>query len=139
LVHGRKGPNRTEKLMKNLPIDTSGMTLLCAAAPVAVVDFESKRPKADENGVPLFTVLLVVLHDGGAEIMPVRLSGSPSGRLVQGTPVTVAGLMATQWTMGERSGVSFRADRIEATPPALAVSSASTAGNGSAASSPAGK
>ncbi len=31
--------------MKNLPIDTSGMTLLCAAAPVAVVDFESKRPK----------------------------------------------------------------------------------------------
>ncbi len=123
--------------MKNLPIDTSGMTLLCAAAPVAVVDFESKRPKADENGVPLFTVLLVVLHDGGAEIMPVRLSGSPSGRLVQGTPVTVAGLMATQWTMGERSGVSFRADRIAATAPA--ASSEPVAGNGSAASSPAGK
>ncbi len=123
--------------MKNLPIDTSGMTLLCAAAPVAVVDFESKRPKADENGVPLFTVLLVVLHDGGAEIMPVRLSGSPSGRLVQGTPVTVAGLMATQWTMGERSGVSFRADRIDATAPA--ASTGPVAGNGSAASSLAGK
>ncbi len=123
--------------MKNLPIDTSGMTLLCAAAPVAVVDFESKRPKADENGVPLFTVLLVVLHDGGAEIMPVRLSGSPAGRLVQGTPVTVAGLMATQWTMGERSGVSFRADRIEATAPA--ASTGLSAGNGSGASSPAGK
>ncbi len=123
--------------MKNLPIDTSGMTLLCAAVPVAVVDFESKRPKADENGVPLFTVQLVVLHDGGAEIMPVRLSGAPSGRLVQGTPVRVAGLMATQWTMGERSGVSFRAESIEGT--ALAASSGPAEGNGSAASSPAGK
>ena len=123
--------------MKNLPIDTSGMTLLCAVPPTAVVDFESKRPKADDNGVPLFTVQLVVLHDGGAEIMPVRLSGAPSGRLVQGTPVVVAGLVATAWAMGERSGVSFRADRIEPTAPA--ASTAAAAGNGSAASSPAGK
>ncbi len=110
--------------MKNLPIDTSGMTLLCAAPPSAVVDFESKRPKADDNGVPLFTVQLVVLHDGGAEIMPVRLSGSPSRQLEQGIRVTVAGLVATQWAMGDRCGMSFRADRIDAAGPAQAPPSA---------------
>jgi len=116
--------------MKNLPIDTSGMTLLCAAAPVAVVDFESKRSKADDNGVPLFLVQLVVLHSGGAEIMPVRLSGSSPSRLTQGTPVTVAGLVATQWAMGDRCGLSFHADRIETAAPAPALPSA--AGDGSA-------
>ena len=122
--------------MKNLPIDTSAMTLMCAAPPTAVVDFESKRPKADENGVPLFTVQMVVLHDGGAEIMLVRVAGSPTGSLVQGTPVRVAGLVATQWAMGDRSGVSFRADRIE--PTGAASSSSIAAGNG-AATGPAGK
>ncbi len=122
--------------MKNLPIDTSAMTLMCAAPPTAVVDFESKRPKADDNGVPLYTVQLVVLHDGGAEIMLVRVAGSPAGSLVQGTPVRVAGLVATQWAMGDRSGVSFRADRIEPTGPAS--SSSIAAGNG-AATGPAGK
>jgi len=125
--------------MKNLPIDISGMTLLCAAAPTAVVNFESKQPKADDNGVPLFTVQLVVLHDGGAEIMPVRLAGSPSGALVQGTPVRVAGLVATQWAMGERSGGSFRADRIEPTAPTSTAAAASSPANGSAAAGPAGK
>ncbi len=114
-----------EVTLKNLPIDTSGMTLLCAVPPTAVVDFESKRPKADDNGVPLFTVQLVVLHDGGAEIMPVRLSGLPSGALMQGTPVRVAGLVATQWAMGDRCGMSFRADHIDAARSAQAPPSAS--------------
>ena len=115
--------------MKNLPIDISGMTLLCAAAPVAVVDFESKRSKADDNGVPLFLVQLVVLHSGGAEIMPVRLSGAPSGRLVQGMLVTVAGLVATQWAMGDRCGMSFNADRIETAAPGPAAPSAASDGS----------
>jgi hypothetical protein len=105
--------------MKNLPIDTSGMSLLCAATPVAVVDFKSKLPKVDEHGAPLFTVELVALHDGGAEIMPVRLAGLPSESLVQGTPVRVSGLVATHWEMGDWSGVAFRADRIDPTEPVL--------------------
>ena len=115
--------------MKNLPIDTSGMTLLCAAAPVAAVNCGSKRPKADENRVPLFTVQLVVLHDGGAEIMPVRLSGAPSGRLARGTRVTVEGLVATQWAMGNRCGLSFHADRIETAQVAPASPSAASDGS----------
>lgn len=98
--------------MKDLPIDTSRMKLLCAVAPAAVADSKSKRPRADESG-PLYMVKLVVLYDSGAEIMPIRLSASPSSRLIPGTPVRVAGLVATQWVMGNRCGVSFRADRTD--------------------------
>ena len=35
-----------------LPIDTSDIAFLCALAPEPVVDFETRRPKADENGEP---------------------------------------------------------------------------------------
>ena len=36
-----------------LPIDTSAISFLCALLPEPVVDFETRRPKADENGEPL--------------------------------------------------------------------------------------
>lgn len=101
--------------MKNLPIDTSAMTLMCAAPPTAIVDFESKRPKADENGVPLFTVQLVVLHDGGAEIMLVRVAGSPAG--VPGAGHSRPGRRAGRDTVGNgrpiRGVVPGRPDRTD--------------------------
>ncbi len=105
--------------MKDLPIDTSRMTLLCAVPPVAAVDSELKRSKADEGGA-IYIVKLVALYDGGAEIMPTLMSGSPSSRLLPGTPVRVTGLVATQWIMGSRCGVSFRAENIEPAVPAAA-------------------
>jgi hypothetical protein len=40
----------------------------------------------------------------------------------QGAPVKVSGLVAQPWTMADRSGVSFRAARIE---PAIAQAKAS--------------
>ena len=42
--------------------------------------------------------------------------------LGQGTPVKVHGLVAQPWTMADRSGVSFRAARVE---PAVAAAKAS--------------
>ncbi len=47
-----------------LPIDTSGLTLLVGLAPEPVVDFETRRPKADENGEPLYQLQLVALGGG---------------------------------------------------------------------------
>jgi hypothetical protein len=35
-----------------LPIDTSAIAFLCAMPPEPVVDVETRRPKADENGEP---------------------------------------------------------------------------------------
>jgi hypothetical protein len=96
-----------------LPVDVSAISFLCAMAPEPVVDFETKRPRADENGEPLFAVQLVALAEGTAEIIAVKVAGAaPAVR--QGQPVKVLGLVAQPWTMGDRAGVAFRAQRIEA-------------------------
>ena len=95
-----------------LPVDVSAISFLCALAPEPVVDFETKRPRADENGEPLFAVQLVALAEGTAEIIAVKVAGTaPAVR--QGQPVKVLGLVAQPWTMGDRAGVAFRAQRIE--------------------------
>jgi hypothetical protein len=87
-----------------------------------VVDFETKRPRADDNGEPLYVVQLVALAENSAEILAVKVPGMPGPGLRQGHPVKVVGLVAQPWTMGDRSGVAFRAARIE---PAMAQAKAS--------------
>ena len=107
-----------------LPVDTSAIAFLCAVEAEPVVDFETKRPRADENGEPLYMVQLIAMTDGAAEILAVKVPGQPSQAIRQGHPVKVAGLVAQPWTMQDRSGVAFRAARIEpAVPQAQAKAS----------------
>ena len=96
-----------------LPIDTSAISFLCAVAPEPVVDFETKRPRADENGEPLYQVQLIAMTDGAAEILAVKVPGQPGPGIRQGHPVKVHGLVAQPWIMNDRAGVAFRAARIE--------------------------
>jgi hypothetical protein len=110
-----------------LPIDASGLQFLVVVAPVPVIDFESKRPKADENGQPLFTVKLVAMGDDDAEILPVKVPVTAT--LVRGTLVRVSGLFASPWSKGDRAGVSFRAGAIE--PLVVANGAAEKAGRSS--------
>jgi hypothetical protein len=107
-----------------LPVDTSAIAFLCAVEAEPVVDFETRRPKADENGEPLYVVQLIALTDGAAEIIAVKVPGMPSQAIRQGHPVKVSGLVAQPWTMADRAGVAFRAARIEpAVPQAQAKAS----------------
>jgi hypothetical protein len=104
-----------------LPVDTSSIAFLCALEPQPVLDFDTKRPRADENGEPLYVVQLIALAEGAAEILAVKVAGQPGPGIRQGHPVKVLGLVAQPWTMGDRSGVAFRAARVEpATPQAKA-------------------
>jgi hypothetical protein len=105
-----------------LPIDTSAISFLCALAPEPVIDFETKRPRADENGEPLYVVQLLAMGDGSADLLGVKVPGVPSSAIRQGAPVKVTGLVAQPWTMADRSGVSFRAARVE---PAITQAKAS--------------
>ena len=104
-----------------LPVDTSSIAFLCALEPQPVLDFETRRPRADENVEPLYVVQLIALAEGAAEILAVKVPGLPSG-IRQGHPVKVHGLVAQPWTMNDRSGVAFRAARVE---PAVAQAKAS--------------
>jgi hypothetical protein len=105
-----------------LPIDTSSIAFLCALAPEPLIDFETKRPRADENGEPLYVIQLLAMGDGSADLIAVKAPGVPSQAIRQGAPVKVTGLVAQPWTMADRSGVSFRAQRVE---PAMAAAKAS--------------
>src|SRR4029450_13524447 len=97
-----------------LPIDTSAIAFLCALAPEPVVDFETPRPKADENGEPLYTVQLLVMGEDSADLMAGKVPGVPSAGIRQGAPVKVSGLVAQPSTMGDRSVVSVRGARLGA-------------------------
>ena len=99
-----------------LPIDTAGMTFMCATAPEAVLDYETKQPKTDENGELLYSLQVVALAEGGAEVVSVKVPGEP--RVEPGQPLELGGLVATPWTMGDRNGVAFRAASIRSTSQA---------------------
>src|SRR5215218_8106657 len=101
-----------------LPVDTSAIAFLCALEPYPLLDFQSKQQRADENGEPLYVVQLIALAEGEAEILAVKIPGQPSQAIRQGHPVKVTGLVAQPWTMNDRSGVAFRAARIEPAVPA---------------------
>jgi hypothetical protein len=105
-----------------LPVDTSAIAFLCAVEAEPVVDFETKRPRADENGEPLYLVQLIALTDGAAEILAVKVPGMPSQAIRQGHPVKVHGLVAQPWTLADRSGVAFRAAKVEPAVPAAKAS-----------------
>jgi hypothetical protein len=99
-----------------LPVDTSSIAFLCALEPQPVLDFETRRPRADENGEPLYVVQLIALAEGEAEILAVKVPGQPSG-IRQGHPIKVHGLVAQPWSMNDRAGVAFRAARVEPAVP----------------------
>lgn len=96
-----------------LPIDTSEVSFVVAGGAEPVRDFESKQQKTDETGAPLFAIALMVLGDGQPEIIAVKVSGA-APVLAPGQQAKVTGLVATPWSMGERSGISFRAAKVEA-------------------------
>ena len=105
-----------------LPVDTSAIAFLCALEPQPVLAFDTKQPRADENGEPLYVVQLIALAEGEAEILAVKVPGVPSSGIRQGHPIKVHGLVAQPWSMNDRSGVAFRAARIE---PVVAQAKAS--------------
>lgn len=97
-----------------LPVDTSVVHFVSAGPSEPVVDFDTKAPKLDPNGVAVNQVHLFVVGDGGTrEVISVKISGEVRG-LGLFTPVKVTDLLATTWNMGDRSGVSFSASKIEA-------------------------
>jgi hypothetical protein len=68
-----------------LPVDTSAIAFLCALEPQPVLAFDTKQPRADENGEPLYVVQLIALAEGEAEILAVKVPGMPSRPSARGT------------------------------------------------------
>jgi hypothetical protein len=99
-----------------LPIDTSAMGFIAAGVPEPVLDYDTRRPKTDENGEPLFSVTVMALADGDAEVISVKTAGEPKG-VIAGISLRLIGLAGLPWSMGDRNGVAYRASRIEVVRP----------------------
>ena len=95
-----------------LPVDTSAVNFVTAGPPEPAVEFDTKAPKTDEEGRPLFNVHLFALGGGSRDVITVKVAGEPKG-LGEFTPVRLTGLVATTWSMDGRAGVSFKAARVE--------------------------
>ena len=95
-----------------LPIDTSSVKFAAAGPAQPVLDYETRAPKLDENGVALFNVPLFAAGTGIQDSITVKVAGEPKG-LSEFTLVKVTNLVASTWEVGTNHGVSFRADRIE--------------------------
>jgi hypothetical protein len=95
-----------------LPIDTGAISFLCAKAPEQVLDFETKAARTDASGQVLYGVALLAMAEGEAEVIQVKVPGEPKA-LTPGLSVRPVGLVAQPWAMGERSGVAYRAIRLE--------------------------
>jgi hypothetical protein len=99
-----------------LPIDTHGLRFLAVAPARRQTEFEAdkpeeeRKPRTTKEGEILYTVRLVAMGGGDAQVIRVTHVGDP--KVSEEQPVEVSGLTAFPWEMGERSGVSFRADRI---------------------------
>jgi hypothetical protein len=109
-------PVRIRRKIMKLKLETAGTTLLVAKEPEALLDPATGAQRTTKEGLPLYGVQLVWMTAGGAEVLHVKVAGKPTV-IATGTTVKVVGLTASPWAMGERSGVSFTADRIEPTAP----------------------
>jgi hypothetical protein len=109
-----------------LRIDTSGTTFMAAAPARPVTDFETKQHRVDENGELLYNLQVVALDDEGAQVITLRLVGDPG--VGQGALLALEGLVAVPWTMGDRSGVAFRATRVRSTGMATGAASGTRSG-----------
>ncbi|TQF05414.1 hypothetical protein E6W39_28240 [Kitasatospora acidiphila] len=105
--------------MQSIPVDITRLgTMTCIVAPeVRLANRETGEVKTNREGVPVYTVGVAVRQEGRrASIIEISVNGEPVG-VAEGVRVTVTGLVAFSWAMGDRHGMSFRADSITPAPP----------------------
>ncbi|PSK80702.1 hypothetical protein CLV63_1529 [Murinocardiopsis flavida] len=105
------------------PVDVSALTFRVAVPPREVLDFESGKPKTRPDGTAQWRVGLMAMDGSEAELIRVNVPGPLT--LAVDESVSVVGMSCLHWSMGDRSGMSFSADRIAAAKPAASSGSAS--------------
>ncbi|GAA2131030.1 hypothetical protein GCM10009760_04270 [Kitasatospora kazusensis] len=116
--------------MQSIPVDGTRLgTMTCIVAPeVRIANRETGEVKKDRDGQTVYTVGVAVRQEQRrASLIEISVSGEPVG-VTEGVRVAVTGLTAFSWAMGDRHGLSFRADSITPAPAAPAAPAASAAG-----------
>lgn len=95
-----------------LPIDTVAVQFMSAGLAEPVLDFETRAPKLDANGLAVYSVHLFAISPDSYGTLTVKVAGEPRG-VGNFTPVKVTNLIASTWDIGGNHGLSFNADKIE--------------------------
>ncbi|MFD8931101.1 SCO3933 family regulatory protein [Streptomyces mirabilis] len=104
--------------MQSIPVDTARLGVLrCAITPEAKIsNFETQEVKKDRDGNTVYSVAVTVRQDGRRiSVIEIAVAGEPKG-IEEGQILKVTGLTAFAWAMGDRHGISFRADAITPVP-----------------------
>lgn len=100
--------------MQKFNIVLSGQTM-AVGAPEQVLDYATSQPRVDKaTGYNLWSMLVVMLGaEGGAEVLSVKFPSAqaPAGITV-GAPVLLEGLTLTPYSIGDKSGISLRCERV---------------------------
>ena len=62
-----------------LPIDTATVKFAAAGPAEPVLDFETRQPKTDENGVLLFNVPVFAAGSGVKDSITIKVAGEVKG------------------------------------------------------------
>lgn len=98
------------------------MRLLIDTSRVSFTVGREPEPKKDQNGVqrverntnvPMWTVQLVAMDDGGAEVINVTVAAAAPPKVSVGQPVTPMELQAIPWAQNGRNGTAYRATDIK--------------------------
>ena len=117
--------------MRQIPVETSGATLMVAQPPQKkVVNRQTGQVAVDrDSGETMWTVDVLFVMNGNAEVVTVAVpEPGISGELAMGTPVALTGLVARPWENEfngqKRWGISFRAVAVTSLAAAGSVSEA---------------
>lgn len=79
-----------------LPIDTVAVQFMSAGPAEPVLDFETRAPKLDANGLAVYSVHLFAISPDSYDTLSVKVAGEPKG-VGNFTPVKVTNLIASTW------------------------------------------
>jgi hypothetical protein len=103
-----------------LEIRTERMQFLATRAPEPKTDPEGRQKRDQRTQEPLWQTELVALDADGAEVIRVATAFQP--KVTAGQYVQVGELVASPWSMGDRSGVAYQAQALASVPAAASRS-----------------
>lgn len=97
-----------------LLIETSQVSFTVGRAPEAKKDQNGVQRMERSTGVPMWSVQLVAMDDGGAEVISVTVAAPQPPKVTVGQSVVPVELQAIPWAQNGRNGVAFRATDVKA-------------------------
>ena len=101
-------------MFRFIPVDASRLgTPVCLIGPERKTDFETGEIKTDRDGRQLWVVGVSLREPGTRRAVAIDVTTPEEPRgVVEGTPVRLVGLVASQWEQNGRTGVVWRADLV---------------------------